>query len=175
MLPTYLLGAAASALLVAGFFWGRAHRYRKTALFFVLLLSLGPGLLGSPLVKDHWGRPRPRQVQLFGGDSRYHQIWERGEVGAGRSFPSGHVSAAFSLVAPYFLLRGRAPLRARLALIGCVCYGVAMGFARMAQGGHFLTDILWTAGAVYLVGLALYYLLRLDQGGFPRTKEPLAP
>jgi len=50
-----------------------------------------------------------------------------------------------------------------------------MGVARMVQGGHFPSDVLWAGGMVYLVGLSLYYLLRLDQEASPGSKESCAP
>lgn len=175
VIPAYLLTGGALALLAAGFFRAGARRYRRDALFLVLLMALGPGLLVNAVFKDHWGRPRPRQMQLFGGDRQFHEVWERGEGGAGRSFPSGHASAAFYLIGPYFVLRARARSLARLVLLAGGCYGALMGVARMAQGGHFASDVLWAGGVVYLVGLALYYLLRLDLGEAPDGKEPCAP
>jgi len=175
VIPAYLLVGGALALLIAGCFWARAYPFRRSALFLVLMMALGPGLLVNSVFKDHWGRPRPRQMQVFGGDRQFHEVWERGEGGAGRSFPSGHASAAFYLIAPYFVLRTRARRRARLVLLAGGCYGVLMGVARMAQGGHFASDVLWAGGVVYLVGLALYYLLRLDLGDAPGGKEPCAP
>ncbi|GFO61598.1 hypothetical protein GMST_39230 [Geomonas silvestris] len=171
--PAYLLSGGALLLLVAGFFSAKALLYRKSALLMVLLMLIGPGLLVNAIFKDHWGRPRPRQMQVFGGDRQFHQPWERGIDGAGRSFPSGHASAAFYLIAPYFVLRARDRRRARLALAAGLAYGALMGIARMAQGGHFPTDVLWAGGIDYLVGLALYYLLRLDLAG-AETGEPAA-
>jgi lipid A 4'-phosphatase len=161
--PAFAVAIASLALLVAGFFSARAYVYRKCATFFLLLLLLGPGLLVNSVLKDHWGRPRPRQMQLFGGDRTFHQVWERGESGKGKSFPSGHASAAFYLMAPYFVLRKSSRRRAALALAVGIGYGVLMGVARMAQGGHFASDVLWAGGCVYLTGLTLYYLLGLDR------------
>jgi len=175
VIPSYLLTGAALALLVAGFFRPQPAFWRRSALFLVLMMALGPGLLVNSVFKDHWGRPRPRQMQVFGGDRQFHEVWERGEGGAGRSFPSGHASAAFYLMAPYFILRSRARARARLALALGMGYGVFMGVARMAQGGHFASDVLWAGGMVYLAGLALYYLLRLDLAQDPEAKEPYTP
>jgi len=175
ILPAYLLCGAALALLVAGFFRADAIRWRKSALFLVLLMALGPGLLVNTVFKDHWGRPRPRQMQLFGGNRQFHEVWERGEGKEGRSFPSGHASAAFYLMAPYFVLRARNRSRARLFLLGGAGYGIFMGIARMVQGGHFPSDVLWAGGMVYLVGLSLYYLLRLDLEVSADAKESHAP
>jgi membrane-associated PAP2 superfamily phosphatase len=162
--PAFAVAAGSLVLLVAGFFSVRAYVYRRCALFFLLLMLIGPGLLVNTVLKDHWGRPRPRQMQVFGGDRVFHQVWERGEGGKGMSFPSGHASAAFYLVAPFFVLRRSSRKWAGVALTAGLCYGLLMGVARMVQGGHFPSDVLWAGGSVYLVGVSLYYLLRLDRG-----------
>jgi len=164
VIPSIVISAGSLLLLAAGFFSARAYIYRRCALFFLLLMLIGPGILVNSVFKDHWGRPRPRQVQLFGGDRAFHQVWERGEGGKGMSFPSGHASAAFYLVAPFFVLRRSSRKWAAAALAAGISYGLLMGIARMAQGGHFPSDVLWAGGCVYLVGMGLYYLLRLDEG-----------
>ncbi|GFO54206.1 hypothetical protein GMSM_12130 [Geomonas sp. Red276] len=163
--PAYICGGVALAVFLAGYIKARWAVYRKRALFVVLLLVIGPGLLVNTVFKDHWGRPRPTQLQIFNGKemASYHQVWERGESGTGHSFPSGHSSAAFYLMFPYFLLRRRSPAKARLALAGGIGYGLFMGVARMAQGGHFPSDVLWAGGIVYLTGIALYHLLGIDE------------
>jgi lipid A 4'-phosphatase len=168
--PAYLLGGSMLLLYGAGFCSRWAVRFRKDALFLVLVLALGPGLLVNTVFKDQWGRPRPSQLQIFNGREHlsFHQVWERGEPGVGRSFPSGHASAAFYFVAPYFVLRRRSRKYARLALAGGLAYGVLMGVARMAQGGHFPSDVLWAGGIVYLSGLILCYFLRLDGEPVPK-------
>ena len=33
--------------------------YRRQALYVLLVIALGPGLVVNLIVKDHWGRPRP--------------------------------------------------------------------------------------------------------------------
>jgi membrane-associated PAP2 superfamily phosphatase len=40
-------------------------------------------------------------------------------------------------------------------------YGAFIGLVRMIQGAHFLSDILWSLGFVYLSALALFYAMRL--------------
>ena len=39
----------------------------RAAVFLVLSLLLGPGLLVNVILKDNWGRPRPGSVVEFGG------------------------------------------------------------------------------------------------------------
>lgn len=169
--PPVAIAVCSLLLLIAGFSSARAAVYRKPALFLFLLMLLGPGLLVNTALKDHWGRPRPRQMQMFGGDCVYHQVWQCDLGGKGASFPSGHAAAAFYMMAPYFVLRRSSRKRARLALAAGIGYGLLMGVARMVQGGHFPSDVVWAGGVVYLTGLALYYLLRLDRDEQPAPRQ----
>jgi membrane-associated PAP2 superfamily phosphatase len=38
-------------------------------------------------------------------------------------------------------------------------FGVLIGFSRMLQGGHYLSDVLWAGGLVYLCGVVLSWVL----------------
>lgn len=142
-----------------GSFRSSWHPWRRQGIFLVLLLALGPGLLVNAVFKDHWGRPRPREVAQFGGSKQFLHPWQPGIDGQGRSFPCGHGSAAFYLAAPFFIYRRSRPSRARAWLVGGLGFGLLMSYARMAQGGHFLSDILWAWGMVHLTALALSPLL----------------
>ena len=162
--PAYLLAGAALLVFVIGFFLPRLVPYRKPALFIVLMLALGPGLLVNSYFKDHWGRPRPRQVVEFGGANRFHQPWQKDNLPGNKGFPCGHASAAFYLMAPYFVLRRTNRRRALFWLALGIVYGTLMGIERLAQGGHFVSDVLWSGGIVYLTGLVLAAAMRLDTG-----------
>lgn len=165
--PSYILGGAALALFAAGFAKPRLAPFRKGAAFMVVLLMLGPGLLVNTVFKDCWGRPRPREVTQFGGKRAFQDPWERGVPGKGKSFPSGHGASAFYLAMPFFALRRRSPRTAvRIFTLGML-YGIVMGVARIAQGGHFVSDILWSWGVVHLTAVALYYLMGLDREQAP--------
>ncbi|QEM67226.1 phosphatase PAP2 family protein [Geobacter sp. FeAm09] len=165
--PAYILGGAALALYVAGFAKSHLATFRKGAAFMVILLLLGPGLLVNAAFKDCWGRPRPREVAQFGGKRAFHSPWERGIPGNGKSFPSGHGASAFYLAMPYFALRRRSPRIARRIFVLGMLYGIVMGVARVSQGGHFVSDILWAWGVVHLTAVALYYLMGLDRETAP--------
>lgn len=159
--PAVLLAVGWLVVIVVGYYRAGWQKWRRAGIFMVLLLILGPGLLVNSAFKEHWGRPRPREVVEFGGQKQFLQPWQPGVSGKGRSFPSGHSSAAFYLVAPFFVYRFRKPQRAKRWLMGGLAFGVAMSFARIAQGGHFLTDTLWAFGMVWIVGLTLAELLGL--------------
>ena len=139
------------------------RQWRRAGIFMVLLLILGPGLLVNSVFKEHWGRPRPRDVIQLGGSKEFLQPWQPGISGKGRSFPSGHSSAAFYLATPWFVYRRRKPLAARCWLWGGVVFGLLMSVARITQGGHFLTDCLWAFGMVWLTGQVLAAVLLPEQ------------
>jgi lipid A 4'-phosphatase len=162
--PCFFFATLAAVVFVAAHFFAALRPYRKGAALITLLTLLGPGLIISAWLKPHWGRPRPAQLELFGGKQQYRQVWEKGEPGNGASFPSLHAAAGFAMMAPFFPLRRSRPRQARLWLVLGACYGLLMGLGRMVQGGHFLSDVLWSGGIIYLLGLTLNYLLRLDRG-----------
>ncbi len=145
---------------------------RKTGLFLVLVLALGPGLLVSVVFKDHWNRPRPVNVADFGGTARYLPVWTKGPPGGGHSFPSGHASMGFYLLTPFFAMNHRHRKWALFFLGLGLFYGVILGTARIVQGGHFASDILWAGGFTYLTGLITAAFLRFEQGIVPTPSEP---
>lgn len=161
--PAFLLVGAAGGILLASLFVKYLAGQRKQALFFLLMLALGPGLVVNVLLKDHYGRARPIDVHEFGGQFPFTQFWQPGTSSNNRSFPSGHASIAFYVVAPWFVLRRRRPGQASCWLAGGLAYGSLVGAARIMQGGHFLSDVLWAGGLVYLSGEVLAQLMGLDR------------
>lgn len=150
--------------LGASFWNSRLLRFRKPALFLILLLALGPGLFVNVVLKDHWGRPRPNQTEEFGGRFHYQPAWFKSPAGDKRtSFPSGHASMGFFFVAPYFILLARRRRAAHWALASGIVFGVFVGLARIAKGAHWSSDVLWSFGVVYLVAYALARWLQLNQ------------
>ena len=131
------------AIMLAGCWHARARSWRVPAVYLLLVFVLGPGLLVNLTFKDHWGRARPAQLQVFGGEAVYTPPLEYVPNGHGRSFPSGHASVGFALVAFWFIWRRRQPLRAGRALRAALLLGSLIGLTRMAAGGHFLSDVIW--------------------------------
>jgi len=164
-LPGVALGIAALAIGAASLAWPRLHAYRDAGFFLATVLAVGPGLLVNGVFKPHWCRPRPTQIVEFGGNQEFVPVWGWTSERMCKSFPSGHASMGFYLMAPAFLLYRR---RRRLALgfVGLgLAGGVVLGIARIAQGGHFPSDVLWSAGMTYLSALALYCLFNLGRHG----------
>lgn len=163
MIPGVIIGVIGLGGLLLGWKLPQLRRQWRSYLLLLLLLAIGPGLLVNAIFKDHWGRTRPKHVVEFGGHLPYLKVWERGEPGASKSFPSGHASIGFYVIAPYFVLRKRRKLVAKVFLLGGTLYGALMGAGRLAQGGHFPSDVLWAWGMVYLSGILLCYLLKPER------------
>ena len=124
--------------------------------FLLAGLALGPGLVVNTWMKASWGRARPIQTDLFGGDAAFSPAW-RVSNGCEHncSFVSGEASSAAWMVAALILL----PPRWRAWAAGPVAaYAVALSLNRLAFGGHYLSDILLSWA---ITGLVLAVLHRL--------------
>lgn len=138
----------------------RRDPWRRNAVFVLLSVVLGPGILINGLFKDHWNRPRPRDLLEFGGAMHYAAAPLRGEGGA--SFPCGHCSVGFLYALGWWIWRRRRPSWAVASLTVGFTVGTALGMGRMAAGGHFLSDAVWSALIALGVAHALYhYVLRI--------------
>ena len=156
-LPALLLSLTAIAVLVFQKSAPKLRKYKHASKLFLLAMILGPGIIINGVLKDHWGRPRPRQVAEFGGQWEFREIWQPGIPGKGKSFPCGHASAGFIFFALFLALRDRHKKIAWFSLFFSLIYGSLIGVARMAQGGHFLSDVIWAWGITWLIILILYY------------------
>lgn len=162
-IPALIVGLGGLVAVLSGLLYQKRRSWIRPGLFLVILLALGPGLVVNTIFKDYWGRPRPREIVQFGGKKEFLDPWQKGVAHAGRSFPSGHSSAAFYLTAPFFVYRRKNARIARMWLAGGLGFGLVMSVARIAQGGHFLSDTLWAWGMIHLIAVALYYVLGLDR------------
>jgi lipid A 4'-phosphatase len=162
-IPGVILAVGGFFVFVISFLRKELRPYRKIGLFLAIFMMLGPGLVVNTVFKDHWGRPRPSDTVNFGGTMQFHQVWEIGKAGQGESFPSGHAAVGFFLVAPFFILEKTH----RKVAFACLCLGIVFGFfmgaGRIIQGGHFLTDVIWSGLFTYLTGITLAYVFRFDR------------
>ena len=154
-------GIAMVALVqIARLAWAR--RASPRSLWLLSCLLLGPGLLVNGILKAYWGRPRPRETDLFGGEAPYQKVWVISDwCDRNCSFVSGEASSAFWLVAAALLL----PRRYRIAgTILAVFYAAAVSLNRVAFGGHYLSDVVlaWLLCALVFLILARLILTPLD-------------
>ena len=158
-----LLAAAALVVLTLSYWYpARLLHWRRPALFLALVVAVGPGLLVNVVFKDHYGRPRPREVVELGGQERFLPVLVPGSDRQAKSFPCGHCSMGFYLSVPWLVLKRRRPRAAAGFLAAGLVAGGLLGVARMMAGGHFFSDVLWAGGLTWLTAIALYHLLDLD-------------
>lgn len=160
--PGFILAGCALFTFFAGIVHNSLKKYRRRSLFFILLLVLGPGLLVNVILKDHLGRPRPQELVEFGGTHQFIHFWQPGPAGKNSSFPSGHASVGFYLMAPWFIYRQSNRSRALFFLCTGTIFGLLVGIGRIMQGGHFISDVVWAGGLVYITGELLSRVLQID-------------
>ena len=168
-----LLLAAASALFIARRY-GIKVPFAPTGrqlVFLLATMALGPGLLVNVAFKDHSHRPRPVQIEEFGGKMPFRPFYRfDGACPRNCSFVSGETSTAFWTLAPASL--APPPLQAE-AIAAALAFGTVTSLLRLAFGGHFLSDVVFSGLFTFLV---LYGLNRLLLPRPPSAEEePPAP
>ncbi len=158
--PAWILAVPALFAAIASIWIRRLRPWSRVCAFLAIVMIVGPGLVVNDVFKKNWGRPRPLDVYQFDGDREFVPVLVKSPSGNGNSFASGHAATAFFLFTPYFFLRGRRKGWAVFFLALGLSYGMLMGIARMIQGAHFLSDVVWAAGLVYITALVFYYVLR---------------
>lgn len=130
------------------------HVNGKVIGYILLVLAIGPGLIVNDLFKEHWGRARPAQTMMFGGQKEFTPAYVISDQG-GYSFSSGHTAGAFFLVALALLARKNRAFWMNLAFI----YGILISYVRIAAGGHFFSDTVVSFFIVYITSLILYGII----------------
>jgi lipid A 4'-phosphatase len=153
--PALILGAGGMLVWIVSFFWTKLRSWRDAGFFFALLLIVGPGIMVNCVFKPCVSRPRPCATAPFGGQREYLPVFHIGDGDDDRSFPSGHASTGFYLMAPAFVCYRRRPKTAAAFLLFGITAGTVIGLARIVAGGHFPSDVLWAGGIVYFTALAL--------------------
>jgi len=172
-LPALLLSLGALVVFILGFSRPKALPYRKISLFLVLSMLLGPGIIANSLLKEYWGRPRPRELIQFGGEYRYEAPLTIDPSSPGKSFPCGHATMGFYIFALGLVLRQRRRVLSAFVMLGALGWGTIIGWVRIGMGGHFASDVLWAAGVVYFTSYLLFHALKLDKSLFyvPQTQH----
>ncbi|HZT88579.1 MAG TPA: phosphatase PAP2 family protein [Stellaceae bacterium] len=140
---------------------------RKALVFLVAALALGPGIVTNTILKDHWGRARPVQIEAFGGAGQFTPApLPANQCAHNCSFVSGHAAVGFVLVG--FALLMPAGRRRVLAQAAALAFGAVVGFSRIAAGAHFLSDIVYAGLIVYGITWLLHrWIVVQDRLGAP--------
>jgi lipid A 4'-phosphatase len=119
---------------------GPSSALSNKACFFVLSCFLiGPVLMTNMVLKNQWGRPRPHEIKTFGGSKHYQPVFVISkQCRRNCSFVCGDTAGAVSLLSLAFIIRRRSKWLTTVIL----CLSGLVGLIRIAQGGHFLSDVL---------------------------------
>lgn len=159
--PTIIIGTLAFCLLL----WIASLMFRQTFLgittprmiYLLATLVIGPGLVVETILKSYWGRARPNDTVFFGGHAAFTPPgWIAQECSHNCSFVSGHAAIGFWLTAYAFLLPKQWRMTGVVAGLAC---GAVIGFVRVIQGAHFLSDIVFAGAVVLLVNAGLAHLI----------------
>jgi len=157
------------AFLVSLFVRGERGRFwRILTGFFLVVLAVGQGLIIDVALKDYWNRARPHDVAEFGGSARFTPaLVPTDQCDVNCSFVSGHAAAGFFLVNIGF--PGGALARRRWTLAGLIFGGIS-GLARVSQGAHFLSDVVFAFFIVWFCAW-LTRLIFNRLGWLPETER----
>lgn len=156
-----LLLVASGMMFFALWFWGWSHGKNwvggiDTKVMFLVTGSmvLIVGVVVNGIFKTFWGRARPIDVVEFGGDKIFTPpLMISNQCNYDCSFMSGHAAIGFWVVCFAFL----APKKHRkMAIAGAIIFGSLLGLARIAEGLHFFSDVVF-AGVVTVSGVWWMY------------------
>lgn len=161
VVPGFIMLAVSAVMLFMACFFKKWRKWYASSLILVLTLSIGSGLISHAIFKDHWGRPRPKQVIEFGGKQEfrpyyYPNIFHQPEPS--KSFPCGHCTMGFYFFALALIGYRNGNKKLFLgALAFAIILGIALSKARIAQGGHFFSHTLASALIMWLTAYTCYY------------------
>ncbi len=139
------------------------RHYRKKLIYIFLCFAIAPGILVSVVLKENWGRARPSHIVEFGGKMQYTPPMVRADQCAGNcSFPSGEAAFAFCFLA-FALMARRRKFWIKVAL----AYGTFFACLRVSEGGHFASDVAFSALISVLTCLLLYRYMIERAYGYP--------
>ena len=119
-----------------------------------LTFLLGSGLISYVLCKEGLVRPRPYKIEQFGGTLPFFPCYSPGvrpfctlpKIECTKSFPSGHATSGFYFLSLFFVgRRAKKKWLERGGLLFGLLFGLLLSLARILQGGHFFSDVLFAA------------------------------
>ena len=146
LLPAQLTCFIAGVVFVLSYKKPSLKKYKQDALVAMLCLIIGGGILG-PVLKETWGRPRPKQIVQYGGRQEFRPYYkpQLDPIEPSKSFPSGHAICGFYFFFLYFMGRRK---RNKVMQYGGLSFALALGgilaVTRILQGGHFFSDVFFS-------------------------------
>lgn len=128
---------------------------RRRALFVILSILVSSLLITNVILKSHWGRARPRDIQEFNGTKIFSPAGViSNQCEKNCSFTSGDTSFAFAFMAFALLARKRRTMW----FISSLAFASSVAFMRVAVGAHFISDV--TIAGIYTL-LVILIIQRL--------------
>jgi lipid A 4'-phosphatase len=161
--PAWIVTGMCLLIYILSWMLPKWKTWRPYVLLPVLTMAIGSGLFVHAALKDHWGRPRPKQLIEFGGGQQFRPFYKPNffdQPEPSKSFPCGHCSLGFFFFSAAFV--GMRLKKAWLAWTGfflAMLLGITLGYVRMAQGGHFFSDVIVGAAVMWWTVLFLDWLI----------------
>jgi lipid A 4'-phosphatase len=137
----------------------------RKVVYLFLVIAFGAGLVVNVMLKESFGRARPRDIAEFGGEGHFTPAYViSSNCTHNCSFSSGDGAGAFCSLA--FVVGFT---RRRAIATSAAGYGVLVSAARIAAGAHYLSDTVVSFFVMLIVSDALHYRLFL----FSRESAPV--
>jgi lipid A 4'-phosphatase len=136
----------------------------RRVIYLSLVLMIGAGLIVNLVLKDNFGRARPRDIAEFGGVQPFSPPFVMADnCSKNCSFASGEGAGGF-----FALALAAAFSRRRAALALALAFGTLVSVCRIASGAHFLSDTVVSFFVMLILTDALYYFVVMT--GVQRAK-----
>ena len=157
----YVMGV--SSIIVSIWFLKKTKDVLTTrhALVGIVGVILIPALVAS--LKHLTNKHCPWSLDMFGGAIPYAGLLDvlPASYPRGQCFPAGHAAGGFMWFSWAIALWSIQPKTARIFFWAAIFFGLLMGVARMAQGAHFFSHVLWTAWFSWAIGMMLAYIFKV--------------
>ncbi len=152
------------ASVVGVYVYNRLHKKKvcgldgRRVVYLFLVLIIGAGLIVNVILKDNFGRARPRDIAEFGGVHEFTPPFVIADACRKNcSFASGEGAGGF-----FALALASALTRRRAALAAAFGFGVVVSLSRIASGAHFLSDTVVSFFVMLTLADVLYYFIVLS-------------
>lgn len=174
----FVFGSVGAVAAVYAF--NRAYRRNawgidgRKVVYLLLVLAFGAGLVVNGMLKEEFGRARPKDVAEFGGTRQFTPAFViSANCSHNCSFSSGDAAGAFFSLA--FVV---GVSRRRAVTTAAVGFGVLVSAARIASGSHYLSDTVVSFFVMLIVSDALHYRMFLfgrEAAAPVPVPEPIIP
>ncbi len=126
------------------------------AFFLIISAIIAPGITVNSLLKENFGRARPRELVEFGGNKNFSRAFViSDQCPKNCSFTSGHAAMGYYLSSIAYVAGS---LYFARIYIASIFFGSAVGLSRIIMGGHFASDVIISAFLVLLLNHLIYLL-----------------